>query len=134
MSDFSLGVYMPDLTKLAATQAVVSSFMNDVKDLLKISISGYVEILRELPEEKRTDVVLAVIAANVTDTAAAERIAMKALDTAAVVIPAMATARMAASERSADRSDAQRKEALKEQEERELLNQIKATATKRWRD
>jgi hypothetical protein len=110
---------------------------------MKIALSGYAELLAQLPEEKRTDVVLAVIAANVTDTAAAERIAMKALDTAAVVIPAMATARMAASERSAARSDAERKEARaeaqtarkearEEEQERELLHQIKATANKRW--
>ncbi len=122
---------MSDLTKLAATQAVVSSFMNDVKDVMKISISGYAEILGLIPEEHRKDVVLAVIAANTADTAAAERTAGKLIDAAVIVIPAVATAKVASAERSAAAYEASSKAAREAAEERDLLNQIKAN---RWSD
>lgn len=125
---------MSDLNKLAAVQAVVSSTMGDVKDIVKMSIDGYAQILSLIPEERRADVVLAVIAANAADTAAAERITTKVIDAATIVIPAIASAKMASAERSSKASEASREEAREAAEERELLNQIKAKAQSRWSD
>jgi glutamate racemase len=122
---------MKDLTQLAAVQAVISSTMSDVKDILKITISGYVDILGLIPAEERKDIVLAVIAANTADTAASERLLTKALDAAVIVIPAVATAKVASAERSAAAYAASSTAAREAAEERDLLNQIKAN---RWSD
>ena len=100
---------MSDLNKLAAVQAVVSSFMADVKDLLKISIDGYAQFLSLIPEERRADVVLAVLANSAAEVLSSERIATKVVDAATVVIPAVANAKMASAERSAAASEASRK-------------------------
>jgi len=127
---------MSDLNRFAATQAVITTTMTGLGDLMKIAFAGYAELLAQLPEDRRADVVLAAIAANTADTAAAERTAGKLIDAAVIVIPAVAAAKVASAERSAAAYAASSTAAREAAEERDLLNQIKAkaTATKRWQD
>lgn len=119
-----------DINNMVAVQAVISSTMADMKDILKMSFAHNLEVLNSAKEEDRKEIILAIVASVAADTAATERMLGRFLDSVDTAIPAVAAA-VAASE---DRREARRAAERKAQSEREALAALKGKATNRWSD